>query len=253
MRVISLVIEGLEQAAKTGCLEWLFAQNADIICLQDTRCAEHMLAGNIFFPDHYNPYFLDHYDDPSLNGVAIYCKQLPKAIIWGLGFETFDAQGLYIQADFDEISVGSVLVPSGKGSPEAMASKLDFLSQLGSHLEKVRHKRRGYILCGGWELMAHHADAEDAGNSPSLPGLSPSERGWLLDLYDSGYADAYALTDREPGAYTWWPDGDDAGGLRTDTQIISELLVGQVERGAIFDEQAFSHHAPVIIDYDLNL
>ena len=253
MRVISLVIEGLEQAAKTGCLEWLFAQNADIICLQDTRCAEHMLAGNIFFPDHYNPYFLDHYDDPSLNGVAIYCKQLPKAIIWGLGFETFDAQGLYIQADFDEISVGSVLVPSGKGSPEAMASKLDFLSQLGSHLEKVRHKRRGYILCGGWELMAHHADAEDAGNSPSLPGLSPSERGWLLDLYDSGYADAYALTDREPGAYTWWPDGDDAGGLRTDTHIISELLVGQVERGAIFDEQAFSHHAPVIIDYDLNL
>ena len=253
MRVISLVIEGLEQAAKTGCLEWLFAQNADIICLQDTRCAEHMLTGNIFFPDHYNPYFLDHYDDPSLNGVAIYCKQLPKAIIWGLGFETFDAQGLYIQADFDEISVGSVLVPSGKGSPEAMASKLDFLSQLGSHLEKVRHKRRGYILCGGWELMAHHADAEDAGNSPSLPGLSPSERGWLLDLYDSGYADAYALTDREPGAYTWWPDGDDAGGLRTDTHIISELLVGQVERGTIFDEQAFSHHAPVIIDYDLNL
>ena len=253
MRVISLVIEGLEQAANTSCLEWLFAQDADIICLQDTRCAEHMLAGNVFFPDHYNPYFLGHYDDPRLNGVAIYCKQLPKAIIWGLGFEAFDAQGLYIQADFDEISVGSVLVPSGKDGPEAVASKLDFLSQLSSHLEKVRHKRRGYILCGGWELMAHHADAEDAGNSPSLPGLSPSERGWLLDLYDSGYADAYSLTDQEPGAYTWWPHGDDAGGLRTDTHIISELLVGQVERGTIFDEQAFSHHAPVIIDYDLSL
>ena len=253
MKVISLVIEGLEQAANTGCLEWLFAQDADIICLQDTRCAEHMLAGNAFFPDHYNPYFLDHYDDPRLNGVAIYSKQLPKAIIWGLGFEAFDAQGLYIQADFDEISVGSVLVPSGTGGPEAMASKLDFLSQLSSHLEKVRHKRRGYILCGGWELMAHHADAEDAGNSQALPGLSPSERGWLLDLYDSGYDDAYALTDQEPGAYTWWPDGDDAGGLRTDTQIISELLVSQVERGTIFDEQAFSRHAPVIIDYDLKL
>ena len=134
-----------------------------------------------------------------------------------------------------------------------MASKLDFLSQLSGHLEKVRHKRRGYILCGGWELMAHHADAEDAGNNQVLPGLSPSERGWLLDLYDSGYADAYSLSDKEPGAYTWWPDGDDAGGLRTDTQIISELLVSRVERGAIFDEQAFSHHAPVIMDYDLQL
>ena len=253
MRIISLVIEGLEQAANSGCLEWLFAQDADIICLQDTRCAEHMLTGNAFFPDHYNPYFLDHYDNPQLNGVAIYCKELPKAIIWGLGFEEFDAQGLYIQADFDQISVGSVLVPSGKGGPEAMASKLNFLSQLSNHLEKVRHKRRGYILCGGWELMAHHADAEDAGNNQVLPGLSASERGWLLDLYDSGYADAYSLADKEPGAYTWWPDGDDAGGLRTDTQIISELLVSRVERGTIFDEQAFSHHAPVIMDYDLSL
>ena len=101
--------------------------------------------------------------------------------------------------------------------------------------------------------MAHHADAEDAGNTLDLPGLSNGERGWLLDLYDSGYADAFSIADNEPGAYTWWPDGDDAGGLRTDTQIISELLVNQVERGFIYDEQAFSHHAPVVIDYDVTL
>jgi exodeoxyribonuclease-3 len=101
--------------------------------------------------------------------------------------------------------------------------------------------------------MAHHADAEDAGNSQALPGLSASERGWLLDLYDSGYADAFSLADQEPGAYTWWPDGDDAGGLRTDTQIISELLVNHVQRGYVYEEQAFSHHAPVVMDYDLKL
>lgn len=253
MRVISLVIEGLERAAEVGGLEWLFAQDADIICLQDTRCAEHTLQGERFFPDHYHPYFLDHYEDPRLNGVAIYCKHLPKAIIWGLGFDAFDSQGLYIQADYADISVGSVLVPSGVGGPDAMASKLTFLSQLSSHLEKVRNKRRGYILCGGWELMAHHADAEDAGNTQDLPGLSNGERGWLLDLYDSGYADAFSIADNEPGAYTWWPDGDEAGGLRTDTQIISELLVNHVERGFIYDEQAFSHHAPVVIDYDVTL
>ena len=253
MRVISLVVEGLERAAETGCLTWLFAQDADIICLQDTRCAEHSLKGQRFFPDHYHPYFLDHYDNPLTNGVAIYCKRLPKAIILGLGFDEFDAQGLYIQADFEEISVGSVLVPSGVEGPKAMENKLNFLSRLSGHLEKVRHKRRGYILCGGWELMAHHADAEEAGNSSALPGLSASERGWMLDLYDGGYVDAYALADNEPGTYTWWPNGDDAGGVRTDTQIISELLVSSVERGSVYDEQAFSHHAPVVMDYDLNL
>ena len=84
MRVISLVIEGLERAADMGCLAWLFAQDADIICLQDTRCAEHNLSGEAFFPANYHPYFLDHYENPRLNGVAIYSKHLPKAIIWGL-------------------------------------------------------------------------------------------------------------------------------------------------------------------------
>ena len=253
MRVISLVTEGFETAAAAGCLEWLFAQDADIICLQDTHCAEHTLKDDRFFPEGYHPYFLDHYDDPQRHGVAIYCRTLPKAIIWGLGFADFDSQGLYIQADYDEFSVGSVLVPSGTAGADAMETKLSFLSQLSGHLAKVRHKRRGYILCGGWELMAHHADAEDAGNSTSLPGLSATERGWLLDLYDSGYTDAFKVIDREPGAYTWWPDGDDAGGLRTDTHIISELLIGQVEQGFVYDEQAFSHHAPVVIDYDLRL
>jgi exodeoxyribonuclease-3 len=253
MRIISLVVEGLERAANAGCLEWLWAQDADIICLQDTRCSEYSLSGDRFFPAHYHPYFLDHFEDARLNGVAIYCKKMPKAIIWGLGFEQFDAQGLYIQADYDQVSVGSVLVPSALSGEQAMGDKLAFLNQLSSHLEKVRHKRRGYVLCGGWELMAHHADAEEGGTAGIIPGLSPNERGWLLDLYDSGYADAFRVIDGEPDALTWWPHGDEAGGLRTDTHIISELLVSAVKKVHIYDAQVFSHHAPVIIDYDITL
>ena len=155
MRIISLVVEGLERAAEAGCLEWLWTQDADIICLQDTRCSEYSLSGDHFFPAHYHPYFLDHFEDARLNGVAIYCKKIPKAIIWGLGFEQFDAQGLYIQADYDQVSVGSVLVPSALSGEQAMAHKLAFLNQLSSHLEKVRHKRRGYISVSYTHLRAH--------------------------------------------------------------------------------------------------
>ena len=229
----------------------MFSQEADVICLQDTRCAEHTLKGERFFPDGYHAYFLDHYDNPLLNGVAIYCRKMPKAVIWGLGFDDYDRQGLCIQADYESVSIGSILAPSGADGSESFATNLDFLSRLSGHLEKVRHKRRGYVLCGGWGVMAHHADAE--GNSATLPGLSSSERGWLLDLCASGYADAFKLLDKEPGAYTWWPDGDEAGGLRTDTHIISESLVGQVSSAQIYDDEAFSRHAPVIIDYDLTL
>ncbi len=85
MRVISLVVEGFERAAKQGLLDWLMAQDADIICLQDTQCSEYSLTSDDFFPREYNAYFLDNFDDNRVNGVAIYCRQLPKAIMTGLG------------------------------------------------------------------------------------------------------------------------------------------------------------------------
>ena len=80
MRIISLVVEGLERAAEAGCLDWLWTQDADIICLQDTRCSEYSLSGDRFFPAHYHPYFLDHFEDARLNGVAIYCKKSPRRL-----------------------------------------------------------------------------------------------------------------------------------------------------------------------------
>ena len=63
MRIISLVVEGLEQARDAGLYTWLLAQDADIICLQDTRCSEYSLKGNDFFPSEYNAYFWDDVDD----------------------------------------------------------------------------------------------------------------------------------------------------------------------------------------------
>ena len=38
MKVVSLVVEGLEQAQKAGLFDWLHEEDADVVCLQDTRC-----------------------------------------------------------------------------------------------------------------------------------------------------------------------------------------------------------------------
>lgn len=253
MRVISLVVEGLEQAHKAGLFKWLMEQDADVICLQDTRCSEYSLKSDEFFPREYNAYFLDHYDDHRRNGVAIYCRELPKAIMSGLGFVDFDSQGLYIQADYRNVSIGSLLMPSGMGSDEAMNTKLKFMDQLGSHLQKVRNKRRDFILCGGWELVDQPIDAEEAGNRLDIPGFSPVEQVWLRELYKNGYCDAFRIYSNEPDEFTWWPEGDEAGGLRTDTQIVSESLSDRIEHAAIYTTEAFSDHAPVIIDYDIDV
>lgn len=253
MKVVSLVVEGLEQAQQGGLFEWLHEVDADVICLQDTRCSEYSLKDDVFFPEAYNAYFLDDFENPTQNGVAIYCKQLPKAMMSGLGFADFDGKGLYLQADYNNVSIGSLLIPSGRDGEAAMNGKFKFMELLSQHLQKVRNKRRDFIICGGWELVANSIDAEEAGNRVDIPGFSDIEQGWLQSLYANGYCDAFRAVNPEPDAFTWWPDGDDAGGLRTDTQIVSVSLDSRIDRAEINDAEAFSNHAPIVIDYDLDL
>jgi exodeoxyribonuclease-3 len=119
MRIISLCVDGIHQAAQRGLYDWLADQDADIICLQDLRAQEYELDGDPFQLEGYFAYFFDsgikHY-----NGVAIYTRQQPKALIYGLGFNTgVDMEGRYLQVDFEQISVGSLLAPSARAENES--------------------------------------------------------------------------------------------------------------------------------------
>ena len=63
MKVVSLVVEGLEQAQEAGLFDWIQEEDADLVCLQDTRCSEYSLKGDVYFPENYSPYFLDDFDN----------------------------------------------------------------------------------------------------------------------------------------------------------------------------------------------
>ena len=161
MRIISFSADGIINAAENGFYDWLNEQDADFICVQDLRCSEYDLQDNKYFPQDYNAYFLDDIDGKS-NGVAIYCRKLPKAIMTGLGFADFDMEGRYIQADYENLSVGCLLAPFAEpGNDEQLARKMAFYDQLGGHLQKVRNKRREFIICGNWHLAHTAADVQD--------------------------------------------------------------------------------------------
>mgnify|MGYP003345609112 CR=1 FL=1 len=114
MRIISFCAGGLESAAQRGFFDWVLGQDADFICIQDLGAQEYDLQADVFFPAGYNAYFFDAVE-PGRDGVAIYTRELPKAIMTGLGNAEFDMEGRYIQADFESLSVCSVLVPSEIG------------------------------------------------------------------------------------------------------------------------------------------
>ena len=102
MRIISLNVNGILAAVEQGLFSWLQAQNADVICLQDTRATLSDFDEPSLQLDGYFVYACDA-EQPSQGGVAIYSRQQPKAVITGLGFESADRYGRYLQADFDKL------------------------------------------------------------------------------------------------------------------------------------------------------
>lgn len=254
MRIISFCASGLENAADRGFFEWISGQDADFICVQNLGAQEYDLQSDVFFPAGYNAYFFDAVEDKS-NGVAIYCRELPKAIMTGLGSAEFDMEGRYIQADFDSLSVCSVLVPQADAAdPDSLERKNQFMELFTSQLSKVRNKRRDYIVCGNWNVAHSPVDVEDSDASNGMSGYLPDDRRWLDEVQELGYIDAFREINTDSDEFTWWPDGDMSGsGWRVDYQWVSADLKYAIEYGNIYKKQVFADHAPLTMDYDLEL
>ena len=252
MRIISFCADGIEDAADRGFYPWVLAQDADFICIQNLAAQEYDLQSDIFFPSDYNSYFFDAVDSKS-NGVAIYCRELPKAIMTGLGFSDFDMEGRYIQADFDNISVGSLLAPAGSNTDiELQARKADFYRQFQAHLDKIKNKRREFVICGNWNIAHTAKDIENTEKATGQNGFLPEERKWMDGITELGYVDAFREVNSDADEFTWWPDGSmDSNGWRVDYQIVSRGMKYAIEYGAIYKTQSFSSHAPLIMDYDI--
>ena len=243
MRIISFSADGIKNAAEKGFYDWLKDQDADFVCIQDLRCSEYDLQDKVFFPEDYNAYFFDDIDGKA-NGVAIYCRQLPKAIMTGLGF-----------ADFENLSVGCLLAPRAEpGNTEQIQRKSEFYELLGNHLQKVRNKRREFIICGSWHIAHSAGDVQDTERNSTVPGFLAEERQWMNELLESGYVDAFREINSDTDEFSWWPDGKRTeNGWRSDFHIVSRGLQYNVDYGAIYKSKEFSSHAPVIMDYDIEL
>lgn len=254
MRIISFCAEGIQAAAKKGFYDWVLEQDADIICIQDLKAQEYDLQADLFFPQGYFAYFFDC-PSQNTNGVAIYCRHMPKAIMTGLGFGDKDIEARYIQADYGDISIGSLLAPTATISdPASLEDKTEFFDQLYSHMDKIRNKRREFIFCGNWNSAHRRRDVQSWAEHEENSGFLPQERRFFDDIYtELNYHDAFRLVNGDDDEFTHWPDGKQEDGWRVDLQIISDGLKHNVEYGAIYKNQQFSNHAPLIMDYDIEL
>jgi exodeoxyribonuclease-3 len=254
MRIITANLNGIRSAAQKGFFDWLNTQYADVICVQETKAQMEHLQGDIFRPQGYFCHFSDA-EKKGYSGVGIYCKKEPDKISQGLGWDCPDKEGRYIQADFGELSIASLYMPSGTSGEERQSIKFSFLECYMSLLKKIRQESRHYIICGDWNIAHKQIDLKNWRSNQKHSGFLPEERAWLDRLFDEvGMVDAFRVVNQEPDQYTWWSNFGRAWeknvGWRIDYQVISPSLKESVKSVAIYRDQKFSDHAPLIIDYE---
>ena len=257
MKVITCNVNGIRAAARKGFFSWLQDEQADFVCIQETKAQISQLADAIFHPQGYHCYYHDA-EKKGYSGVALYSRLKPKRVINTLGWGSADQEGRYLQADFDKFSVVSIYLPSGSSSEERQAVKFDFLDRLQPHLKKLNAARREFLICGDWNIAHKKIDIKNWRGNQKHSGFLPEERAWMDELFDKlHFVDAFRVVDSQADQYTWWSNRGQAWaknvGWRIDYQVITAKLEPCVRSASIYKAQRFSDHAPLIIEYDIIL
>jgi exodeoxyribonuclease-3 len=142
MRIITLNLNGIRSAFNKGLLEWFGKQNADVLCVQELKAQAADMTQDMLAPFGYHGYF--HYaEKKGYSGVGIYCKNKPDKVIVGLNIPEFDAEGRYIEAQFGNLSVVSLYLPSGTSGEERQAVKFKFMEAFLPHLRQMMENSKG--------------------------------------------------------------------------------------------------------------
>ena len=235
----------------------MIRQDADVVCIQELKAQTADLEAPLFHPPGYHAYF-HCAEKKGYSGVGIYTKHKPLTTITGLGWPEADQEGRYVEIDLGKLCIASIYLPSGTTGEARQTIKYGFLDQYAKHLKTLEKHHKEYIICGDWNIAHRQIDIKNWRGNQKNSGFLPEERAWMDALFGKlKFVDAFRLINQEADQYTWWSNRGQAYaknvGWRIDYQIITEGLTAAVRTASIYKDEKFSDHAPLIMEYDIEI
>ena len=265
-KLTSLNLNGIRSASSKGIEAWLQLLRPDCICVQEIRAQAPDVLDKFDTLAGMAGYF--HFaEKKGYAGVGIYTRHEPTNVITGFGSREFDAEGRYVELQFDnparkdcpKLSIISAYFPSGSSGPERQEAKFRFLTDFYPHLLKLK-EQRDYVLCADVNIAHQESDLKNFKGNKKNSGFLPEERAWMTRLLsEAGKVDVYrhlqpTTTD---ACYTWWSNRGQAYannvGWRLDYHLATPAVAALARTEHIYKEQRFSDHAPITVDYDFSL
>ncbi|AWM13180.1 exodeoxyribonuclease III [Flavobacterium sp. NRK F10] len=253
MKIISYNVNGIRAAINKGFLEWLQQASPDVICLQEIKATEDQvpkfdieLAG---YP--YQYYFSAK--KKGYSGVAILSKTKPDNVVYGTGIDYMDDEGRNLRADFGDISVMSLYLPSGTNI-DRLDHKFQYMDDFQLYVDKLKKEIPNLVICGDYNICHEAIDIHDPVRNAKVSGFLPEERAWLDAFMKSGFIDTFRFFNKEPHNYSWWSYRAKARvnnkGWRIDYCLATDPLKDKLKRALILPEAHHSDHCPVLVEIE---
>lgn len=251
MKIVSYNVNGIRAALKKGFLEWLVATSPDVICLQEIKAQENQLDLSVFESAGYPYNYWFSAQKKGYSGVAILSKTKPKNIVFGTGIESMDFEGRNIRADFSDVSVMSLYLPSGTNI-KRLEHKFEYMDLFKSYIDELKKEIPNLIICGDYNICHEAIDIHDPIRNKNVSGFLPEERAWMSNFLKSGFVDAFRHLNKAPHQYSWWSYRANARannkGWRLDYTLVSTPLKENIKRAVILSEAVHSDHCPVLLE-----
>lgn len=250
MKIVSYNVNGIRAALKKGFIDWLVATDPDVICLQEIKAQEDQLDLSLFEDAGYNYNYWFSAQKKGYSGVAILSKTEPNHVKFGTGIESMDFEGRNIRADFDNVSVMSLYLPSGTNDAR-LNHKLEYMDMFQTYIDDLRKEIPNLVICGDYNICHEPIDI----HNPKMKGVSgflPEEREWLGNFLDSGLIDTFRYLNPVLQKFSWWSYRANARannkGWRLDYLLATTPLQENIKRSVILTDAVHSDHCPVMLE-----
>ena len=248
MKIATWNINGL-RSAQAEVINFLKNYDIDILCLQEVKVDESRLPEELRNLDGYFSYWF-HADKPGYSGVAIYSRNKPLKIEYGIGSPEFDKEGRTITLHFKDLVISNFYFPhSGRG-----LDRLDFKFKMNEQFIKFVKKadKKEIVICGDLNVAHREIDLARPKDNTKNAGFTPEERGWMDKFLGTGLVDVFRYFYPEKKEYTWWSQRFSARsrniGWRIDYFLAFPEMVRRIKNIAILKEVLGSDHCPVVIE-----
>lgn len=247
MKLISWNVNGIRACLKKGFIEYFNEMDADIFCIQESKCSEGQVELEL---EGYNQYW--HYAvKKGYSGTAIFTKEEPISVTYGLGIEEHDREGRVITLEFDTFYMVTCYTPNAKRDILRLDYRMVWEDAFRAHLLELDGKKP-VVVCGDLNVAHKEIDLRNPKSNKKNAGFTLEERGKMTELLEAGFVDTFrAFYPEKDSMYSWWSYMGQARanntGWRIDYFITSEAMKDRLLDAEIHMEQTGSDHCPVVL------